>query len=275
MGMNLSSAPLTNDDFPPCPCTIFSGFCSRWDLFRGGKEIGTACVADEDAIITMHWMVQCVPKWKNSLEYQCPNHLPLKCDPSRVQDPCDTSMLGTCDASICGGGRQLKGKLELPRFCQINQCTEPECCNRCPEAMSEGASCTNKKTGGDLPASCCEEHVDLEEYDSAEVDCNSALMKLATPTTRRLGIYQSACGFHSGDVDTGATSFALTKGGVQKLCSKDCQDLKSDLGQIPNNILATAKELSGRCTENVALHSQVGPVGLFSAATVLDSTFAA
>jgi len=273
--MNLSSAPLTNDDFPPCPCTIFSGFCSRWDLFRGGKEIGTACVADEDAIITMHWMVQCVPKWKKSLTYSCPKHLPLKCDPFRVQDPCDTSMLGTCGKDTCGGGYQLKLKKHQPRFCHLKPCTESECCDACPKAKRKGDQCVDKKSGDTLPDSCCQKHQDLDEFDETEVDCVNSLPKLIGPTTQRLGIYQSVCGFTSADVDTGATSFALSKRGVKKMCSSECQAMKSALGAVPPNILEKAKQLSDQCPDNVALHSQVSPVGVFSAASVLDSTFEA
>jgi len=273
LGLNVS-IPASNDDLPPCPCTIFASFCSRWDLFRGGKEIGTACVASEDAIITMHWMVQCVPKWKKSLAYKCPNHLPLKCDPWRVQDPCDTSMLGKCDKETCTGGRMSKKKSELPRFCHLSPCTEPECCDMCPPAKQDGDACVGED-GANLPQTCCEVHEDLDEFDGASMDCNQGLASLATPTTMRLGMYQNACGFNNGDVDTGASSFSLTKNGVVKMCDPKCVAVKDQLGKIPLNVLSDARELAAQCPDNLALQSQISPVGVFTAASVLDSTLEA
>lgn len=168
----------------------------------------------------------------------------------------------------------LKLRKELPRFCHLNPCTEPECCDECPPARKDGDTCVGE--GGDsLPQSCCEDREDVDEFDVASMECGEAVGALTSPTTLRLGLYQSACGFGNGDVDTGASSFSLTKKGVQKMCSADCLAIADQLGNIPESILADAQDLAGRCADNVALQSQISTVGIFTAANVLDSTFKA
>ena len=45
----LRDIPASREELPPCPCTIYSGFCDRNDLHKDGEDWGVACVAAEDA----------------------------------------------------------------------------------------------------------------------------------------------------------------------------------------------------------------------------------
>lgn len=266
---------IPRSELPPCPCTIFMGFCSKRNVLHGGAqhdasydEWGTACVADEEAIITMPWMVQCVPTKKASRTYPCPKHLNVKCDPERVEDPCDTSALGSCDVSACGAGYRLKK--QLPRFCHLHECTPAECCDDCSEAEMRDGVCKNSD-GSQVPDSCCMD--EEEEDESGEFDCAHELKLIAGPTTLRLGAYGGICGFNSADVDVKEPVFTLTGRGRRKLCEEACQNAPALVAGVPDGVWQAAQDLQKKCPDDVALKSQVNPVGLFAAANELDKSW--
>jgi hypothetical protein len=246
--------PTTNADLPDCPCTIYYGFCSKNDLSRGGFDKSAACVTQVDTMITMPWMVQCVPARNGGAEkYWCPKLLPTKCNPSKVQDPCDTSHLGSCSADVCGKGYTLKSRAQMPRICSTKECTQPECC----------VSCECK--GDD--SECCQGEEE-EEYDGHELTCAQKVSELNLPTQMRMAAYSMDCGFGQADVNYGSAAFTLTQSGKKKICSDKCQSSPA-LQAIPANIFAEARDLSKEC-EDPALLSQLSPVGIFSAAAELD-----
>jgi len=279
----LRDIPASREELPPCPCTIYSGFCDRNDLHKDGEEDGwfssgssedwgVACVAAEDAFVTMHWMVQCVPIRAGGLSYHCPAHLPLMCDAERTQEPCDTSALGHCDAETCNAGHMLKESLMLPLFCQLGSCTQTECCGACPAgASSSGSSCTSP-SGQSLPDSCCMDPDDGGEIEDT-VSCPAQILALAEPTTMRMQAYMSTCMFSPADVDVSSPNFALTAAGAAKLCEGPCQaaDVLTD---APLNIWADAQNVATMC-DDPALTSQISPVGLFAAANEMDTQWRA
>jgi len=268
----LRDIPASREELPPCPCTIYSGFCDRNDLHKDGEDWGVACVAAEDAFVTMHWMVQCVPIRAGGLSYHCPAHLPLMCDAERTQEPCDTSALGHCDAETCNAGHMLKETLMLPLFCQLGSCTQTECCGACPAgASSSGSSCTGP-SGQSLPDSCCMEPEDGGEIVDT-VSCPAQILALAEPTTMRMQAYMSTCMFSPADVDVSSPNFALTAAGAAKLCEGPCQaaDVLTD---APLNIWADAQNVATTC-DDPALTSQISPVGLFAAAKEMDEEWRA
>lgn len=263
----LRDIPASRDELPGCPCTIYSGFCDRTDLKKPGQDWGVACVAAEDAFVTMHWMVQCVPIRAGGLAYHCPAHLPLMCDAERTQEPCDTSALGHCDADTCTGGHMMKEELELPLFCQLGSCTQTECCDRCPAgATSQGSSCTGP-SGQNLPDSCCEEPETVEIVD--EISCPDQILALAEPTAMRMQAYTQTCLFSPADVDVSSPNFALTSAGRAKLCEAPCQ-AAAVLADSPLDVWADARSLATTCGDDPALTSQISPVGFFSAASEMD-----
>lgn len=263
----LRDIPASRDELPPCPCTIYSGFCDRADLHKAGEDWGVACVAAEDAFVTMHWMVQCVPIRAGGLSYHCPAHLPLMCDAERTQDPCDTSALGHCDDETCSAGHMLKETLELPLFCQLGSCTQTECCAACPAgASSRGSSCVGP-SGQNLPDSCCMEPEGEEIQDT--LSCPDQILALAEPTTMRMQAYMTACQFSPADVDVSSPHFALTTAGRAKLCHAPCQ-AAAVLADSPMDVWADARGVATQC-EDPALTSQISPVGLFAAASEMDT----
>jgi len=264
----LRDIPASRDTLPPCPCTIYSGFCDRDDLKKDGEDWGVACVAAEDTFVTMHWMVQCVPIRAGGLSYHCPAHLPLMCDAGRTQEPCDTSALGHCDAETCAAGYMLKDSLDLPLFCQLGSCTRTECCSECPAGASlRGSTCVGP-SGQNLPDTCCMEEETGGEIVEA-VSCPDQILALAEPTTMRMQAYINACQFGPADVDVSSPRFALTSGGRRKLCTDACQH-HSVLAHAPENVFADAQSLATQC-EDPALTSQISPVGLFAAASEMDT----
>jgi len=263
----LRDIPASRDELPPCPCTIYSGFCDRADLHKAGQDWGVACVAAEDAFVTMHWMVQCVPIRAGGLSYHCPAHLPLMCDAARTQEPCDTSALGHCDDNTCAAGHMLKETLELPLFCQLGSCTQTECCAECPAgASSRGSRCVGP-SGQNLPDSCCTEPEGEEIVDT--ISCPDQILALAEPTTMRMQAYMTACQFSPADVDVSSPHFALTTAGRAKLCEAPCQ-AAAVLADAPLNVWADARSVATQC-EDPALTSQISPVGLFAAASEMDT----
>jgi hypothetical protein len=250
-----ADGPPTNAGLPDCPCTIYDGFCSKRDLQRGGFEKSAACVTQPDTLITMPWMVQCVPSRNGGVEkYNCPKLLPVMCNPSKVQEPCDTSHLGTGSAEVCKKGFTLKQYAHLPKHCNLGTCTQPECCVPC--------DCK-----GDASDPCCEGEED-EEYDGHELTCDEKVNEINLPTQMRMAAYAMDCGFGQADVNYGSVTFALTQSGKKKICSEKCQQAPA-LQALPENIFAEAQELSEEC-DNPALKSQLSPVGIFSAAAELD-----
>lgn len=265
----LRDIPKSRDELPPCPCTIYSGFCDRADLHKAGEDWGVACVAAEDSFVTMHWMVQCVPIRAGGLSYHCPAHLPLMCDAERTQEPCDTSALGHCDAETCSATNMLKDSFELPLFCQLGSCTQTECCSDCPAgASSQGSSCVGP-SGQNLPDTCCMELEEGGEIDGA-MSCPDQILALAEPTTMRMQAYMTTCQFSPADVDVSSPHFALTTAGRQKLCQAPCQ-AAAVLADSPMQVWADAQSLSTQCEDDAALTSQVSPVGLFAAAQEMDT----
>jgi len=263
----LRDIPASRDELPPCPCTIYSGFCDPADLHKSGEDWGVACVAAEDAFVTMHWMVQCVPIRAGGLAYHCPAHLPLMCDAGRTDSPCDTSALGHCDTDTCKAGHMLKESLELPLFCQLGSCTQTECCGACPSgATMQGAGCSDGSQ--DLPDSCCEAIEEGGEIEEA-ISCPDKILALAEPTTMRMQAYMTTCMFSPADVDVSSPQFALTSAGRARLCAAPCQEA-AVLAESPLNILADATALATTC-DDPALTSQINPVGLFAAATEMDT----
>lgn len=228
-----------------------------------------ACVASEDAFVTMHWMVQCVPDWKEPLTYHCPEHLPQLCDAERVQEPCDTSALGHCDADTCKAGSMPKQL--FPAFCQLGKCTQSECCDACPEASLVDGRCRGAD-GARVPDTCCAEPESGSEWDTTP-SCDDRILALAEPTTARMQAYQSVCMFNPSDVDMGAPRFALTAAGRAKLCEAPCQ-AEAVLANAPEGIWGIAQNLASECSDP-ALTSQISPVGLFAAANELDSVWRA
>jgi len=266
---NNSTWPSSRAELPACPCTIYSGFCSRWDLGRGGSAWGAACVASADALVTMHWMVQCVPAWKQHLTYPCPDHLSVKCDAERTQDPCDTSALGKCEADTCHAGSKPKSAHFTPVFCQLGACTQTECCEACPVGASlSGDQCMG--ADGALPHTCCEEPHPGSEWDN-QPTCDDQILSLSEPTAMRMQAYSQTCRFDTSDVDMSASKFALTTAGQRKLCEAPCQS-SPDLMAAPMDIWGDAQSLAGRC-ENQALTSQISAVGFFAAAGEMDSVW--
>lgn len=269
------------DQLPPCPCTIYAGFCSRFDLSHGGTPghrhdsedaWGVACVASEDAFVTMHWQVQCVPDWKDPIHYECPEHLSVKCDAQRTQEPCDTSALGRCDSDTCQGGSMAK---ELfPAFCHLGTCTQSECCDACPEGSARSAGSCQGPDGTTLPDTCCE---DAAQRPDGELDdtpsCAERILSMSEPTTMRMAAYSTVCMFNPSDVDMSAPRFALTTAGRRKLCQAPCQASPALMG-APMDVLAAAQTLAGEC-DDPALTNQVSPVGLFAAAAEMDSAWRA
>lgn len=271
----VQSHPTSLAELPPCPCTIYSGFCSRYDLSTGGRPgnrhgeaWGAACVAAEDSFVTMHWMVQCVPDWKNPLTYGCPSHLSVKCDASRTQEPCDTSALGHCDSDTCKAGSMPK--VLFPAFCQLGSCTQSECCEACPAGSAGSAGSCQGPDGASLPDTCCQEPEKGSEWDNTPT-CQERILSIAEPTTMRMQAYSMTCMFNPSDVDMSAPKFALTPAGQRKLCEPVCQSSPLLQG-APMDVWATAQDLATEC-DDPALTSQISPVGLFAAAGEMDRIF--
>lgn len=246
----LRDVPASRAELPSCPCTIYSNFCDPADLHKDGQDWGVACVASEDALVTMHWMVQCVPIRAGGLEYECPAHLPVMCDAERTQDPCDTSALGRCSAIVCEAGATMMA--EPPAFCQLGTCTHSECCE-CPSG-----GCGEAEQGAEI----------IEE-----LSCADRILALAEPTTARMQAYMSTCEFSPADVDVSSPIFALTRAGEEKLCERPCQAAPV-LIDSPLNIWAEAQSLATEC-DDAALTSQISPVGLFAAAFEMDTEWRA
>lgn len=266
----LRDVPASRAELPSCPCTIYSGFCSRWDLHVEGQDWGVACVAAEDALVTMHWMVQCVPIRAGGLEYECPAHLPVMCDAERTQEPCDTSALGQCSAIECAPGRTTKS--EPPVFCQLSTCTQSECCEVCPSGASfQGSECVSLD-GLRLHDSCCATAESGEEI-IEEISCAARILALAEPTTARMDAYMTTCNFSPEDVDVSSPVFALTRAGEEKLCEAPCQAADVLIGS-PTNVWAEAQSLATEC-DDLALTSQTSPVGLFAATFEMDTEWRA
>lgn len=273
----LHSHPTSRAELPPCPCTIYSGFCSRYDLSTGGRPgnrhdeaWGVACVASEDAFVTMHWMVQCVPAWKDPLTYNCPEHLSLKCDAERTEEPCVTSALGKCDDDTCQAGSMPK---ELfPAFCHLGSCTQSECCDACPAGSSGSAGSCKGPDGASIADSCCKEVEGGSELDELP-SCQEQILSLAEPTTMRMQAYSQTCMFNPSDVDMSAPRFALTPAGQRKLCEPACQASPA-LMEAPMDVWEVAQNLATEC-DDPALTSQISAVGLFAAAGEMDKVFRA
>jgi len=106
------------------------------------------------------------------------------------------------------------------------------------------------------------------EIDDA-ISCPDQILALAEPTTLRMQAYMTTCQFSPSDVDVSSPHFALTTAGRQKLCQAPCQ-AAAVLENSPLNVLAAAQTLSTQC-EDEALTSQISPVGLFAAATEMDT----
>jgi len=273
--MDLQSHPASRAELPPCPCTIYSGFCSKYDLSTGGRPgnrhdeaWGVACVASEDAFVTMHWMVQCVPDWKDPLSYSCPSHLSLKCDAERTQEPCDTSALGRCDSDTCQPGSMPK---ELfPAFCHFGDCTQTECCDACPEGSSDSVGSCQGPDGTSLPDTCCQQPETGSELDDFP-SCEDRISSLTGPTMVRMGEYAQTCMFDNSDVDMGAPSFALTPRGQAKLCQAPCQASPALMG-APMDVLAEAHSIFDVCEPGPAFMSQLNS-GIFVAAGEMDRIF--
>lgn len=193
------------------------------------------------------------------------------CDAERTQEPCDTSALGHCDDETCNAGHMLKETLELPLFCQLGSCTQTECCGACPAgAASQGGSCVGP-SGTNLPESCCEEAEGVEISDT--ISCPNQILALAEPTTMRMQAYMTTCLFSPSDVDVSSPHFALTSAGRQKLCEAPCQ-AAGVLADAPLNVWADAQGVATMC-EDAALTSQISPVGLFAAASEMDTQWRA
>jgi len=267
--------PSSRAELPPCPCTIYSGFCSRYDLSTGGRPgnrhdeaWGVACVASEDAFVTMHWQVQCVPDWKDPLNYPCPEHLSLKCDAERTEEPCDTSALGKCEADTCQAGAMAK---ELsPAFCHLGSCTQSECCEACPSGSTGSVGSCQGPDGASLPDTCCQQPETGSEWDNTP-SCGERIMSIAEPTTMRMGAYSQTCMFNPSDVDMSAPRFALTPAGRRKLCEPQCQASEALKG-APLDVWGAAQNLATQCDDR-ALTSQISAVGLFAAAGEMDSVW--
>jgi len=250
---------MIREDLPPCPCTIYEGFCSKTDLSRDGNW-GVACVSSEDALVTMPWQVQCVPAKNGGMKYRCPRLLPVKCNPEAAPSPCDTSALADCTADDCGRGMMLIQRARRPKHCGLQECTAGECCNRCTcAAGSTSVCCQGKEAKEDFGG-------------AAALSCPGKIKALATPTTLRLSLFAHKCAFGQTDVYYGSKQFALTAVGKKKICSGQCQAVE-DLAGAPHDVYADALVVSEECPDEVALKAQVGPVGIFAAAAVLDQTW--
>jgi len=258
---NKSNHPgaVVREDLPPCPCTIYEGFCSKTDLSRDGNW-GVACVSSENALITMPWQVQCVPAKNGGMKYRCPKLLPVKCNPEAAPVPCDTSALADCTVDDCGPGFMLIQRARRPKHCGLHECTSGECCNKCTCVPGSASVC------------CQGEDAKEDLSGAVALSCPGKIKALAAPTTMRLSLFAQKCGFGQTDVYYGSNKFALTAVGKKKICSAQCQGVQ-DLAGAPLDVYVDAVSLSEECPDEVALKAQVSPVGIFAAAAALDQTW--
>lgn len=240
--MDFGIQPALRSDLTACPCTIWR-HCTFSDILPEGEEPGVACVASEDAIVSFHHQVQCVPVRNGGLNYWCPPILPHKCDPGKQ---CIETDLAHCGDVDCETPAWLL-KERTPTFCALTECTHAECCDRGPTLVTAAPNSATPPQ---------------------DLSCRAKTKALAEPTLERLVAYTTECNFRSSDVDLGAGDLQLTKSGESKLWDEHCQGVLA-LQDSPDDVYADAQALLVECP-NLRLKAQMNPVGVFGTTGALD-----
>lgn len=250
---HLGAQTPTRESLTACPCTIWQ-HCSRIDIRPGDDQDqhGVACVASENAIVTLGHQVQCVPQRHGGLDYHCPSMLSHMCDPSKE---CLEADLGTCD-NFDGCTGDYTRKWNSAQFCATSECTHAECCN---------------------PLGWYFEMTVLRPMPTqspATMTCPEQRGQVTEPTMERLTTYINACGFNPGDVDYSGTQLQLTEGGRAKLASESCQNQQFLTCGLDDIAGQASRVASGSCG-NPVWDAQLSPTGVFGTASALDAIWRA